>query len=372
MTPSPITLVDRISRAVFRFLGSLPMSLQRRMGGTAIRIDGQELHPTAQLGLRLLNLLAADTFESKPIAEGRIELTREAWIFGDTPHVAEIRNFSIDGPHGPIPVRLYRPAQATTAAPLLVYYHGGGWVLGDLESGDSVMRHLANRTGACFLSVDYRLAPEHRFPVGIEDSLCAFDYAVTHAAEFGCDPALVGICGESAGGNIAAVLSQMTAQRARDDESAPTPAFQMLFQPVTDLSSKHPSYQLFSSGFFLTESQMDWYKDKYLSSAEEAHDPQVSPLLAVDLANLCPAYVAVSGFDPLRDEGEAYAARLQEAGVPTVLRRFSAHTHGLINATGPGFVAQEMLLEIAGALNTLVAFARARGKPPTTDATVGK
>lgn len=361
MSQTHITRADRIARSLFRFLGNLPMGLQRKLGGTAIRIDGQELHPTAQLGLRLLNLLAAETFESKPIAAGRIELTREAWIFGDTPHVAEIQNFSIDGPHGPIPVRLYRPAQATADSALVVYYHGGGWVLGDLQSGDSMLRHLANRTGVCFLSVEYRLAPEHRFPVGIEDSLCAFDYAVAHAAQFGCDPALVGLAGESAGGNIAAVLSQMTAQRARSDASAASPAFQVLFQPVTDLSSKHPSYRLFSSGFFLTEAQMDWYKDKYLGSADEALDPRVSPLLAEDLAGLCPAYVAVSGFDPLRDEGEAYAARLQQAGVPTVLRRFSGHTHGLINATGTGFVAQEMLLEIAGALNTLVAFARTRG-----------
>jgi acetyl esterase len=328
--------------------------------GGAIRIDGQELHPTAQLGLKLLNLLAAETFESKSLTDGRSELAREAWTFGDTQHVTEVRTFSIDGPHGPVPVRLYRPEQAGQGSPMVVYYHGGGWVLGDFSAADAMIRQLANRTGVVFLSVEYRLAPEHKFPAGIDDSLCAFDYAVTHAAALGCDPALVGVAGESAGGNIAAVLSQLTAERARTGVAGPVPAFQMLLQPVTDLSSKHPSYQLFSTGFFLTEAQMDWYKVQYLNNVDEALDPRVSPLLASDLAGLCPAYVAVSGFDPLRDEGEAYAARLQEAGVPTVLRRFSAHTHGLINATGIGFVAQEMLLEVAGALRTLIAFARAK------------
>ncbi len=360
MTQMHIPLADRVARQVFRFLGSLPLSLQRKLGGAAIRIDGQELHPTAQLGLKLLNLLAAETFESKPLADGRSELAREAWTFGDTQHVAEVRTFSIDGPHGPVPVRLYRPEQAGPGSPLVVYYHGGGWVLGDFSAADAMIRQLANRTGAVFLSVEYRLAPEHKFPAGLDDSLCAFDYAVTHAAALGCNPALVGVAGESAGGNIAAVLSQLTAERARAGLPGAVPAFQMLFQPVTDLSRKHPSYQLFSTGFFLTEAQMDWYKGQYLNNADEALDPRVSPLLASDLAGLCPAYVAVSGFDPLRDEGEAYAARLLEAGVPTVLRRFSGHTHGLINATGIGFVAQEMLLEIAGALNTLIAFARAR------------
>lgn len=355
-----VPLADRIARRVFRFLGGLPLGMQRKLGGKAIRIDRQELHPTAQLGLKLLNLLAGETFESKSLSEGRSELVREAWIFGDTPHVTEIRTFSIDGPHGPIALRLYRPEQAGPGAALVVYYHGGGWVLGDFGSADAMIRHLANRTGVAFLSVEYRLAPEHKFPMGLDDSLCAFDYAVAHAHSFGCDAKLVGVAGESAGGNIAAVLSQLTAERARAGLPGAVPAFQMLFQPVTDLSRKHPSYQLFRSGFFLTEAQMDWYKAHYLNSADEALDPRVSPLLATDLAGLCPAYVAVSGFDPLRDEGEAYAKRLQEAGVPTVLRRFSGHTHGLINATGVGIVAQEMLLEIAGALGTLIAFARAR------------
>ena len=360
MTQMQVSLADRVARRLFRLLGSLPPAVQRRLGGTPVRIDGQQLHPTAQLGLRILNLLAADTFENKPLAEGRSELAREAWIFGDQTPIEQVREFAVTGPRGSIPLRFYRPAQARQGSPLVVYFHGGGWVLGDFGSADAMIRYLSDRTGFCFLSVDYRLAPEHRFPAGVEDALCAFDHAVAQAAELECDPALVGVAGESAGGNLSAVISQLAAQRARNGQPGAVPAFQMLLQPVTDLSSKHPSYPLFRSGFFLTEAQMDWYKQQYLNHPDEALDPRVSPLLASDLSGLCPAYVAVSGFDPLRDEGEAYAARLQAAGVPTVLRRFPGHTHGIINATGIGYVAREMLLEIAGALATLVAFARAR------------
>lgn len=361
--PHVVPFVDRLSRRVFRILGALPTGMQRWLGGKPIRIDGQVLHPTAQLGLRILNRLITETFETRPVHEGRQELQREAWIFGGGEDVADVRELSIAGPHGPIPARFYRPAKAVQGGALVVYFHGGGWVLGGLESSDSLIRYLANRTGCSFLSVDYRLAPEHKFPAGLEDALCAFDHAVAHAHALGCDPQLVGVAGESAGGNLSAVLSQVTAQRTREDASLPVPAFQMLLQPVTDLSSKHPSYQLFRTGFFLTEAQMDWYRNHYLHSPEDALDPRVSPLLAEDLRGLCPAYVAVSGFDPLRDEGEAYAQRLRQAGVPVALRRFASHTHGIVNATAIGFVAQEMLLELAGALSVLVAQADAKRTP---------
>lgn len=363
MHTPPILLADRIARAVFCTLAALPDRIQRALGGSPIHIDGQQLHPTAQLGLRLLNLVAGETFETKPLAEGRAELAHEAWVFGKASPVGSVRDFSLDGPNGPVPVRLYRPVNAPPNTPLLVYYHGGGWVLGGLESADSVVRFLVAQTGVSVLSVDYRLAPEHRFPAGLEDSLAAFDFAVAHASDFGCDPRLVGVAGESAGGNLAAVVSLVTTQRARTEATQAVPAFQMLFQPVTDLSKKHLSYSLFRSGFFLTEAQMDWYSSHYLGSATEALDPKVSPLLAPDLGGLPPAYVVVAGFDPLRDEGEAYAARLEQAGVPVVLRRFSGVTHGFINATGVGSVAREMLLEVSGVLSALIGLARSRKAP---------
>lgn len=358
---SDITAMDRISRAVMRGLGRLPMGVQRALGGRPIRIDGQELHPTVRLALRLLGVVAGETFETKPLARGRAEIRSEAWVFGKEIPVGSTEDFTVDGPNGPVPVRLYRPEPPRPGMPLIVYYHGGGWVLGGLESADSVARFFVAHAGVAVLSVDYRLAPEHHFPAGLDDSLAAFDHAAANAASWGCDPRQVGVAGESAGGNLSAVISLVTAARARKSAGegalTPVPAFQMLFQPVTDLSTKHPSYSLFGEGFFLTEKQMDWYKGHYLSRPEDALDPRVSPLLASDLGGLPPAYVAVAGFDPLRDEGRAYAARLRAAGVPVVLREFSDATHGLINATGVGRVAQDMLTEIIGALHVLAGFA---------------
>jgi acetyl esterase len=183
---------------------------------------------------------------------------------------------------------------------------------------------------------------------------------VKNAKKLGCDPQLVGVAGESAGGNITLVVSQLTTERARSHGGTPVPAFQMPFQPVTDLSRKHPSYSLFREGFGLTEAQMDWYKGHYLTSEEEALDTRVSPLLTEDLSGLPPALVVVAGFDPLRDEALLYAQRLQNAGVPVSVRLFPGATHAELNATGVGSTSRDALFEIVGAMNVLIAFARTR------------
>jgi acetyl esterase len=358
MNISPITKADRISRIVLKLLGSLPLSVQRKLGGKPIVIDGQVLHPSTQMGLRLLSLMDEETFETKPVSIARDMVARQLWIIGDPVPVGEVRNFEIDGPHGTIPVRLYFPELPKPDSPLLVYYHGGGWVVGDLEECDSVCRFITKHAEIMVLSVDYRLAPEHRFPMGLDDCWAAFDYAVTHARQLGCDPLLVGIAGESAGGNITAVVSQLAAARARQDADSPTPAFQIPLQPVTDLSKKHPSYKLFGEGFGLTEAQMDWYKNHYLNSPEEALDPRVSPLLAKNVSGLPPALIVLAGFDPLRDEGLLYAQRLQEAGVPVAVRLFPESTHAELNSLGISSATHEKLYEIIGAMNMLIAFAR--------------
>lgn len=336
---------ERIARRVLRILAALPNGVQRAIGGTPIRIDGQQLNTEVQMALRLLNLTAGETFETKPLDQGRAELSAEAWVFGDALPVDEVRDMTIPGPGGPLPARLYRPAGIDEPSALLVYFHGGGWVLGDLAVSDSACRFLAVHAGLAVLSVDYRLAPENPFPAAVDDAVAAFRWAAAQAATLGVDPNAIGVGGESAGGNLAAVVSQITTA-----EPGPAPAFQLLFFPVTDLSTKHRSYQLFSTGFFLTESQMDWYKQRYLSDPADALDPRVSPLLAEDVSGLPPAYVAVAGFDPLRDEGEAYAHRLKQAGVPTTLRRHSGLIHAIINATGVGQAGKDALLEAAGAL----------------------
>jgi len=336
---------ERVARRLLRILGGLPTGVQRTLGGRPIRIDGQELNPEVQMALRLLNLAAGETFETLPLDQGRAQISSEAWVFGDAIPVATVRDMTIPGPAGPIPARLYRPGDIEEPTALLVYFHGGGWVLGDLEVSDSACRFLAVNGGLAVLSVDYRLAPEHPFPAAVEDAVAAFRYAVDNAASLGVDPAAIGVGGESAGGNLTAVVAQITTA-----EPGPAPAFQLMFFPVTDLSTKHPSYRLFPTGFFLTEAQMDWYRDHYLTDPAHAFDPRVSPLLAEDISGLPPAYLAVAGFDPLRDEGEAYARRLKQAGVPVTLRRHSGLIHGIINATGVGRAGRDALLEAAGAL----------------------
>jgi acetyl esterase len=212
----------------------------------------------------------------------------------------------------------------------VVFYHGGGWVVCDLDTHDAFCRFLAKGTGFPVLSVAYRLAPENPFPAALDDCMAAFRWAVDEADTLGVDPGRIVVAGDSAGGNLAAAVAQQTT-----GDGGPKPAFQVLIYPVTDLSAKTRSYRLFADGYFLTEAQMDWYRHHYIGSADGT-DPRCSPLLAEDLTGLPPAYVTTAGFDVLRDEGEAYAARLRDAGVPTTLRRHDGLVHGWINAVSIG------------------------------------
>ncbi|HEX9259568.1 MAG TPA: alpha/beta hydrolase, partial [Acidimicrobiales bacterium] len=224
---------------------------------------------------------------------------------------------------GGVPARLYRPSEAT-GLPLLVWLHGGGWVGGDLDSHDDLCRAVAVRAGAVVLSVDYGLAPERPFPGGLTDALDALRWAHEHAADLGADPALVALGGDSAGGNIAAVVSQL----------APVPlVFQVLVYPVTDARFGWPSFTENGEGLFLTAAGMRWFLNHYLSGGQgAADDPRVSPLLAPDDAFRAqpPTLVITAEYDPLRDEGEAYAARMIELGVPCTLTRYDGMIHGFV------------------------------------------
>lgn len=340
---------DRILRKIVRAIGALPDPMKRLIAGPPVRIDGQQLALEAQVGMRLLGIGVSKTFEQLPLAQGRDQITSEAYIFGSETPVETVRTFTIPGPAGPLSARLYRPAGIEGPSAALVYFHGGGWVLGDLESGDSVARFFAAHTPLVVISIDYRLAPENPFPAGLDDAIVGFEYFVTHAAEFDLDADAIGVGGESAGGNLAAVLALHSAPGWRP------PAFQVLFNPVTDLSTKHQSYGLFGDGFFLSESQMDWYKHHYVTEPQYLLDPRVSPLLAQDVSHAPPAYIVVAGFDVLRDEGEAYAAKLADAGVDVTLRRHAGLVHGFINATGVGHAARNALLEAVGVLHTRLA-----------------
>ena len=360
MTISRTQLRDRLAGAIVRSAMGLPPSVVRHLSGPAVRVDGQELHPEVRLGLRLLAMSPDASFETLPLARARAEVSRDAAVFGGPPiHLPAVNDVSIPGNAGPIPARLYRPESRISRPGLLVYFHGGGWVLGDTDSADSVCRFLAAHAQVAVLSVDYRLAPEHPFPAAVHDALAAMHYAATNATALEIDGSAIAVGGDSAGGNLAAVLCQQAAIGL-----APMPVFQLLFFPVTDTSAKTRSYELFGDGYFLTEAQMDWYIDHYLPNVVDRLDPRASPLLAEDLSGLPPAYVAVAGFDPLRDEGEAYAQRLQEAGVPVALHRHSGLVHAFVNTTGIGTTGRDAMLQAAGALRMGVSLRRVSQEGP--------
>lgn len=323
---------DRIERGAFGALLALPESVTRRLAGRPRVVDGQTLDPQIQVGLKILSRLGERELDDMPVAEARASLEQSSWLFGgELATVGSSREVSIPGPGGEIPARLHLPVRAPGAGgvdplPLLIWFHGGGWVLGSIDSHEPVARAFCRHAEVAVLNVGYRLAPEHPFPAAFEDAEAAFLWAHAHAAELGIDADRIALGGDSAGGNLSAAVSW-----ARTRAGGPAPAFQFLIVPATDLAGHTRSTDLFAEGYFLTEANMEWYKNHYLPPGVDRTDPRASPLLADDLTGLPPAYVAVAGFDPLRDEGEAYAARLREAGVPVTLRRHSSAVHPFIN-----------------------------------------
>ncbi|MEU1205465.1 alpha/beta hydrolase [Nocardia sp. NPDC005825] len=345
---------ENVTRFMVRRLAALPPSVKRCFAGTPTRIDGQQLDVDAQLGARLLRAVSSEDLDRQPISRIRARLSTDARIHGDRLPIENIRDITIPGPDGEIAARLYRPAGLLGRTPALVYYHGGGWTLGDLDT-DSVARFLAHHAALTVISIDYRLAPEHPFPAGVSDSIAAFDHVAAHSDLYDIDPAAIAVGGESAGGNLAAVVAQQTTLAARTTPT-PVPAFQLLFMPVTDLSTEHDSYRLFGTIPFLTTTHMRWFREQYLTDPALDHDPRVSPRLTEDLRGMPPAYIATAGFDILRDEGEAYAHKLAAAGVPVALHRHTDMTHGLINATGTSQRARDALHQAAGALRVGITF----------------
>jgi acetyl esterase len=338
------TTRERIEAGAARALAALPAPAARLLGGRPVRIEGQELDPHVQLALRLENLIGG--FEPLPVDQVRERRRRDARVFaGPKIEVARVSELQIPGPAGPIPARLYAPAGLPDPAPLVVYYHGGGHVICDLDTHDQPCRFLAAETPALLLSIDYRLGPEHRFPAAVDDALAAFEWAAGEASQLGADPARIAVAGDSAGANLATVVAQLAAGR-----EGPAPAFQALIYPVIDYSSKRPSYETYAEGFFLTRAEMDWFRDNYFASADDRSDPRASPILAADLGGVAAAHVVTAGFDPLRDEGEDYAAALREAGVAVTLRRESDLVHGFINAVGLGGRSREAVTAVAAAI----------------------
>ena len=259
------------------------------------------------------------------------------------PQIGMVRDLTADGPLGPIPLRVYRPAGVPASTPLavLVFFHGGGWVIGDLETHDVLCRQLTAGSGVSVVSVDYRLAPEHKFPAAVDDAWAATRWVVAHAGELAVDASRLAVGGDSAGGNLAAVVALL----ARD-KGAPAIAVQVLIYPVTDLVGETRSYRDFAEEYLLTREGMRWFIAHYLTAEAEAADWRASPLRAQSLAGLPPALIVTAGFDPLRDEGEAYAERLRDAGV----RVDSVCYGGMIH----GFVPMGRLLDTAGRAISLI------------------
>lgn len=259
--------------------------------------------------------------------------------------IADVRNLTLDLPGRSIPARLYAPDQAGDRAPLVVFYHGGGFVMGDIDSHDPLCRNLANASGCLVLSVDYRLAPEHKFPAAVEDAYDALLWAAANAADLGADPARIAIAGDSAGGNLAAVVSQLSKAR-----SGPKIAFQLLIYPVTKAVANTGSRSEFARGYFLEQQAIDWFMGHYLGAPEEYDDPRVSPLVADDLSELPSAMVITAGFDPLKDEGKAYADRLSDAGVQVAYIDYPSMVHGFFNMTGIVPAAKEAVIAAGAAI----------------------
>ncbi|MEM9176280.1 MAG: alpha/beta hydrolase [Myxococcota bacterium] len=329
-----------LMKPIVNGLVGLPKPLLRLLVGEPARVDGRELDLQCQL--------IATQFAMPPEMLASVDAMRRNYEVGGAilghdpdPSVA-LQPFTIEGPAGPVDCERHRPAAlGDESAPALVYYHGGGHVTGSLHTHRRACAQLALEANVVVIAVDYRLAPEHKFPAGVEDALAAFDEIAARAEALGIDRDRIGVGGDSAGGNLSAAV----AQERRAAEVAPH--FQLLIVPWLDMSGYSASYASCADGFHLTREVMDWYTNHYLADREaQATDPRVSPLLG-DVTGVCPAAVVVVGFDPLRDEGLAYAEKLEKAGVPTSVRCFENLIHPFMNFSGRVPAARAGFEEVA-------------------------
>lgn len=278
------------------------------------------LDPQAQIAIDGITAIGLDVFndDTDPTA---IRALMTAVIIPSTVEVTTVENRKIPGPAGALAVRIYRPA-GDAPKPILVFFHGGGWVIGSLDTHDHVARKLANEIDAVVVSVDYRMGPEDRFPAAVEDSFAALQWAHAEAAAIGGDPDRVVVAGDSAGGNLAAIVAQV----ART--SGPDVRFQLLVYPVTDYEFTSASMEDNAEGYYLTRNMMRWFFDRYLNGPDEGDDPRVSPLRNPDLSGLPPAFVITMEYDPLRDQGVAYGDAMRAAGNTVASTTYPGLFHG--------------------------------------------
>lgn len=344
-----LSLFQRIEASAANRMLNLPTGALRMLAGQPIVRDGQTLDVQAQMMLKLQRLRNQATFGVGVVEEERASVEVQARQLA--PRASgrlDVRDIDLAGAAGTIAGRLYRPSRCGPNAPLLVFYHGGGYVIGSLDSHDGVCRALADRAGCVIISVDYRLAPQHPAPAAVDDAVAAFRDIVARSPDFDIDPARIAVGGDSADGNLATGVAQQT----RNDTVSP--CFQLLIYPDTDQAYERESRQTYAEGFFLEKISIDWSRNHYVPEPMDLKDPRISPIYG-DVAGIAPALVITGGFDPLRDEGEAYAEAVQAAGVPVELRRLPSMIHGFINFAGAVRVADAALSDAARTLGDTLA-----------------
>jgi acetyl esterase len=299
------------------------------LAGHRISHGGRTMDPKAQIVGEFVKSIRVPGY-FPPLPELRQQLrTMVALMDEPAPKLARIDDIRIPGPAGPVPARVYDAGgRDATPRPTLMYFHGGGWVQGDLETHHGLCARLALRSGAIVVAVDYRLAPEAKFPAAVEDCVTAYRWLRSHAADVGADPTRVAVAGDSAGGNLAAVVSQLAASAG-----VPIPTCQVLIYPAVDFGLDTASHRELENGHIIPRDRILWYSQQYLPSDADRDDPRASPLRAKDLGGQPPTLIVTGGFDPLRDEGHAYAERLRAAGVDVVDREYTGQIHAFVSLT---------------------------------------
>jgi acetyl esterase len=325
---SPLTRLERAGATAF--LRMPPRALRAIVGPPLRSPEGYELDLQSQGLLWLMQVTREPEMHVGELPQVRRRFERASRILEpETVARVRVREGTVPGGAGPRPIRIYTPASPVRGLlPGLLWLHGGGFVLGSIDSHHGICRALAAQAGVIVVSLEYRLAPEHRFPAGVDDAVAATRWFLDHGETFGIDPTAVGVGGDSAGGNYAAVVAQRLRSARR------VPALQVLLYPATDARRRDPSHRHFRDGFVLTGRNIGWFLDHYIPDPSYVEDPGVSPLLARDLRGLPSALVVTAGFDPLRDEGRAYAERMREAGVDVTYRCSEGAMHGFIHTGG--------------------------------------
>lgn len=342
-----MTAMDQAAETVRGLAGRsvlrLPAPVVRRLAGAPVVREGRTLDPQIQLLLRLM-ALEGPAAETVAISRGRQIIDSSSRVAGGNQPIGAVTERAITGPAGPLNLRFYTPRGVTDHSPALMFVHGGGWIYGGLDSHDALCRVLAERAQVRVVAVDYRLAPEAPFPAAVDDVTAAWSWVNAHAEALGIDADRIAIGGDSAGGNLAAVIAQAGAAG-----EVTAPAFQLLIYPATNFAELAPSRLTFAEGFFLSKAFMDLAEENYLVGNEDRADPRLSPLHG-SVKGVAPAHVVTAGFDPLCDEGDAYAAALSAAGVPVSHRREDSMIHGFANMVAMGTSAPQAVHRIAQAL----------------------